>query len=207
MRPAVLDDLPAATRVLNEAFNVKMRVLFGRDPKRVERLLTSIYSGPLASGYDGILIAELDRQPVGVLVIEPMPWGYADVQRLQLAVQTELGGWRRWWNEVGFSVFSHGPEAGDAYLSDVGVLRSARGQGIGKALVRQAENWAIAHEREALALWVASNNAPALHIYQRAGMLPVRHEFNLLSGLMYGIPRWTYMRKALSPPSSITLRS
>ncbi len=198
VRPAHPDDLPGLTRVLVDAFSVKMRLLFGRDPARTQRLLTSIYSGPLARGYDGILVAELDQQIVGGLVIEPMPWGYEDVNRLEVAIRTELGTWRRWWNGIGFSIFTHGPEEGDAYLSDVGVLHSVRGQGIGKALVRNAEAWAIFHERQAMTLWVASNNPVARHIYERAGMAVVRHEFNLLSGLLYGIPRWTYMRKPLS---------
>lgn len=198
MRPAALEDLPAMTCVLSDAFNVKMRVLFGRNVQQAQRVWGSIYSGPLARGYDGILIAELDRQPVGVLVIEPMPWSYEDVERLDLAIKTELGRWRRFWNQIGFSVFSHGPEDGDAYLSDVGVLSSARGKGVGKALVRQAEGWAVVHQRRALTLWVASNNAVARHVYERAGMVAQRHEFNLLSGLLYGIPRWTYMRKKLT---------
>lgn len=197
VRPASPDDLPALTRVLMDAFSVKMGVLFGRNRERTGRILSAIYSGPLARGYDGILVAELDRQIVGGLVIEPMPWGYDDVNRLEVAIRTELGTWRRWWNRIGFSIFNHGPEEGDAYLSDVGVLTSARGRGVGRALVRDAEKWAIHHERQAMTLWVASNNPVARHIYERAGMVTVRSEFNLLSGLLYGIPRWTYMRKQL----------
>jgi len=198
VRPACSDDLPALVHIVAEAFNVKMHVLFGRDPVRVRRMLSGIYSGPLSYGYDGLLLAELDRTPVGVLVIEPMPWGSEDATRLELLVRTELSAWRRWWNRIGFSVFSHGPEEGDAYLSDVSVLKRARGRGVGTALVRNAEAWAGAHQRRALTLWVASNNRTARHLYERAGLVATKHEFNWLSGALFGIPRWTYMCKQLT---------
>lgn len=198
VRPAALEDLPAMTHVLADAFGVKMRVLYGRDPERIRRILTTMYRGPLSREYDGLLIAELDRQVVGVLVIEPMPWDGSDADRLVRVLATELSAWRQMFTRIGFSVFSHGPNVGDAYLSDVGVLSSARGKGVGKALVQHAEGWAIAHQRTALALWVASNNPVARRLYERAGMVALHHEINLLSGVLYGVPRWTYMRKVLT---------
>lgn len=197
VRPACPDDLPALTHIVAEAFNTKMHVLFGREPARICRMLSSIYSGPLSYGYDGLLLAELDRKPVGALAIEPMPWNSQDASRLDLMVRTELSTWRQWWNRVGFSVFSHGPEDGDAYVSDVGVLRQARGRGVGTALIRQAEAWAIAHRRQALTLWVASNNRTARHLYERAGLVATKHEFNWVSAVIFGVPRWTYMCKPL----------
>ena len=51
--------------------------------------------------------------------------------------------------------------------------------------------------RERLSLWVASNNHIARHVYEKAGMVVVREEVSWLSGLLYGVPRWAYMRKAL----------
>lgn len=198
VRPACSDDLPALTQIVAEAFNVKMHVLFGRNPARVQRMLAGIYTGPLSYGYDGLLLAELNRDPVGVIAIEPMPWGSDDAARLDLLVRTELSAWRQWWNRIGFSVFSHGPEEGDAYLSDVSVLKRARGRGVGMALVRNAETWAVAHRRRAITLWVASNNRTARSLYERAGLVATKHEVNWLSGLLFGIPRWTYMCKQLN---------
>ncbi|MHB8629012.1 MAG: GNAT family N-acetyltransferase [Aggregatilineales bacterium] len=198
VRPACMDDLPALTHIVAEAFNVKMYVLFGREPARIRQMLAGIYSGPLSHGYDGLLLAELDRKPVGALAIEPMPWNSQDATRLELMVRTELSTWRQWWNRVGFSVFSHGPEDGDAYLSDVGVLKTARGRGVGMALIRHAEAWAIAHRRQALTLWVASNNRVARRLYERAGLVATKHEFNWLSGVLFRVPRWTYMCKQLT---------
>jgi ribosomal protein S18 acetylase RimI-like enzyme len=199
VRSATIADLPALTAVLSDAFNVKMNVLFGRQPDRVRTILSAIYRGPLLRGFDGILVAERESRVVGALVIEPMPWSSEDVHRLNAMIDGELNAWRRAWNRLGYTVFTHGPDEGDAYLSDVGVLRSARGEGVGKALVAEAERWAIARNRRAMTLWVASNNAVARRLYERAGMVAARHEINLLSGILYGIPRWTYMRKELPP--------
>src|SRR5579859_5264510 len=197
VRPAGPGDLNVLTQIVAEAFNVKMRVLFGRNRERTLSMLARMYRGPLTRGYDGLLLAEIDRQPVGALAIEPMPWQSEDISALDVAIRTELSGWRQWWNRKGFSVFSHGPEDGDAYLTDVGVLKKARGCGVGTALVRQAEAWAIAHKRRALSLWVASNNRTARRLYEKVGMVAVRHEVSLTSGLLYGIFSWTYMRKSL----------
>ena len=198
VRPAGPDDLSVLTQIIADVFSVKMHVLFGRDRTRILAMLARMYRGPLARGYDGLLLAELDRQPVGALAIEPMPWYGEDIAEIDLAMRTELSGWRRWWNHLGFGVFSHGPEDGDAYLTDVSVIKSARRRGVATALVQQAEVWAVAHHRRALSLWVASNNPTARHVYERIGMVAVLREFNVISGLLYGIPSWTYMRKSLT---------
>lgn len=198
VRSARPEDLPGLTKVMAEAFNVKMRLLFGRDPARVQRMLQRIYSGPLARGYDGIVVAELEGRIVGGLVIEPMPWSNEDAHGLDTLIATELNGWRRFWNRVGFSVFSHGPETGDAYLSDVCVAKDMRGHGIARKMMVFAEEWAIANHRIALTLWVASGNRAARRVYARAGMKVVQSEISLLSGFLFGVFRWVGMKKTLS---------
>jgi ribosomal protein S18 acetylase RimI-like enzyme len=201
VRAARPEDLPGLTKVMAEAFNVKMRVLFGRDPARIQRMLTRIYAGPLARGYDGIVVAELEGRIVGGLVIEPMPWLDSDAHGLDTLIAAELGGWRRFWNHVGFSVFTHGPDAGDAYLSDVCVAADMRGRGIAQKMMIFAEEWARSHHRVALTLWVAAGNRPARRVYAKAGMKVVASEINLLSGFLYGIFRWVGMKKMLSDSS------
>ena len=99
-------------------------------------------------------------------------------------------------------VFSHGAGFGDAYLTDIGVLKGARGQGVGKALLQYAESWAIVHDRQALTLWVAANNRIARRLYEHAGLNVVRSEFNAPSGLLFGVWRWLFMRKELSSEPS-----
>ena len=197
VRSATITDLDSLTTIIAEAFSVKMHVLFGRDPEQIACMLRGMYSGPLSRHYDGLLIAELDDDPIGALAIEPMPWQIEDVERLDTLTHTLLSPWRQRWNRLGFSVFTHGPTVNDAYITDVGVLRRARGHGAGRALMQSAEQWAIAHDRRTLSLWVASNNQVARHLYEQVGLRVVRSEMNWLSGALYGIPRWTYMVKQL----------
>ncbi len=202
VRSARPEDLPGLTKVMAEAFHVKMRLLFGRDAARTQRMLQRIYSGPLARGYDGIVVAELEGRIVGGLVIEPMPWLDEDSRGLDTLIATELGAWRRFWNQLGFSVFSHGPDAGDAYLSDVCVAKDMRGRGIAKKMMVFAEEWARANHRIALTLWVASGNRAARRVYKKAGMSVVASEINLLSGVLFGVFRWVGMKKKLTDSES-----
>jgi ribosomal protein S18 acetylase RimI-like enzyme len=198
VRPACPEELPDFTRIVAEAFNSKMNLLYGRNPERVQKILGAMYRGPLEHGYDGLLIAEIAGQVVGTLAVEPMPWYAEDANLVEYLTKTELGAWRRWWNRTGFAVFAHGASFGDAYLTDIGVTKSARGQGVGKALMQHAETWAIVHNRQALTLWVAANNQVARHLYSRAGMVETHSEFNAPSGLLFGVWRWVHMRKNLS---------
>jgi ribosomal protein S18 acetylase RimI-like enzyme len=197
IRPAVLADLPGLSAVLAEAFSVKMHVLFGRDPVRTSRLLQTIYRGPVSRGYDGVIVAEQDGAIVGGLVIEPMPWLRDDVNRLDTAIATELSPWRQLWNRIGFAVFQHGPEPGDAYITDVCVRKDQRGRGIAQKLMAYAEEWARQNGRFNLTLWVAAGNTSARHVYEKLGMVKVGQEIGLISGLLFGVPRWVKMSKRL----------
>jgi len=198
VRPACPDELGDFTRIVAEAFNPKMNLLYGRNPARIQKILGAMYRGPLEHGYDGMLVAEIAGRVVGTLAIEPMPWYPEDASLVEYLTKTELGAWRRWWNRTGFAVFSRGAGYGDAYLTDIGVLKSARGQGVGKALMRQAETWAVVHNRQALTLWVAANNHVARRLYVHAGLTETRSEFNAQSGLLFGVWRWVHMQKKLS---------
>ena len=198
VRAACPADVTAFTRIIAESFSSKMHVLYGRNPTRVQKILGAMYRGPLEHGYDGLLVAELNGQIVGTLAIEPMPWYVEDANLVEYLTKTELGAWRRWWNRTGFLVFAHGAGLGDAYLTDIGVLKTARGQGVGKALMQHAESWAIEHDRQALTLWVAANNRIARQLYSHAGLSVTHSEFNTSSGLLFGVWRWVHMRKALS---------
>lgn len=197
IRPAVLADLPGLSAVLAEAFSVKMHLLFGRDVARTRRLLQAIYQGPVSRGYEGVIVAEQDGAIVGGLVIEPMPWLREDINRVDTAIAAELGPWRRFWNRVGFSVFGHEPQAGEAYITDVCVRRDQRGRGIAQKLMAYAEDWARERGRTAITLWVAASNRPARHVYAKVGMRVTGQEITPLAWLLFGVPRWVRMSKPL----------
>lgn len=56
-----------------------------------------------------------------------------------------------------------------AYISDLVVLHSYRGQGIGKVLMQKAEEYAIQQGVPVVKIGVLSRNQPAIHLYEQSG--------------------------------------
>jgi len=63
-------------------------------------------------------------------------------------------------------------EDSDAELVSMWVRPSARGLGVGAALVEAAAAWAKTRDFGALFLWVTESNAPAVRLYERLGFTP-----------------------------------
>jgi ribosomal protein S18 acetylase RimI-like enzyme len=63
-------------------------------------------------------------------------------------------------------------EDGEADLVSMWVRPSARGLGVGEALVEAAATWATAHGFGALYLWVTESNGPARRLYERCEFTP-----------------------------------
>jgi ribosomal protein S18 acetylase RimI-like enzyme len=63
-------------------------------------------------------------------------------------------------------------EDGAAELVSMWVRPSARGLGVGAALVEAAAAWAKARDFGSLSLWVTESNAPAVRLYERCGFSP-----------------------------------
>ena len=58
---------------------------------------------------------------------------------------------------------------GVANVVSMWVRPSARGHGVGEALIGATADWAKAREHAALVLWVTESNAPARKLYDRCG--------------------------------------
>lgn len=63
-------------------------------------------------------------------------------------------------------------EDGAAELVSMWVRPSARGLGVGEALVEAAAAWAKTRDFGTLFLWVTESNAPAVRLYERLGFTP-----------------------------------
>jgi ribosomal protein S18 acetylase RimI-like enzyme len=63
-------------------------------------------------------------------------------------------------------------EDGAAELVSMWVRPSARGLGVGEALVEAVAAWAKAHDFRSLFLWVTESNANAVRLYERLGFAP-----------------------------------
>ena len=191
-------DLPGVARVLQDAFQDKLRLVLGRNHAHAQSLLEAIYAGPVARGYDGLLVAEEDGRVVGVLVIEPIYYTEEEHRALERQMLQEMGVPRLLWAAFWFWLVGHTPAADEAYIGGLGVATDWRGLGIGGQLLAAAEDWARAHGRARLTLWVAGNNAPALHLYEKMGFSTTRTQRSWLTRWALGVRRWHFMEKPLA---------
>jgi ribosomal protein S18 acetylase RimI-like enzyme len=63
-------------------------------------------------------------------------------------------------------------EGGIADLMAMWVRPTARGRGVGEALVEAAADWAKARDHDTLYLWVTETNGAARRLYERCGFTP-----------------------------------
>lgn len=135
--------------------------------------------------YRRALVAQDDAgQIVGVL------FGYPDADEpvLDTAVQTVLAdrySYHRWLFEDS-EVFEN-----EWYIDSVVVMSSARGQGVGQALLKAAEARAQQENRHVIGLNVDDSNPEAMALYQRLG-------FVATGDLMIGTHHYTHMQKDLT---------
>ena len=59
-----------------------------------------------------------------------------------------------------------------SYISDLAVCSAAEGRGVGSALLREAESWAVRRRHRLLALSVFTANVRARELYERMGFIP-----------------------------------
>ncbi len=118
--------------------------------------------------------------------------------------------WRARINDRSVTLFAHLPEIAEpaglagVYVQDgvpdvvsMWVRPSARGNGVGEALITASADWVRARDHDALYLWVTESNAPARALYERCGFAPTGERQPLPSN-----PSLTEIRmqRLLSPP-------
>lgn len=201
IRAARTVDMPGLATVLQDAFSEKFGVIFGNNPDSVHDLLEVIYSGPVQRGYDGVLVAEREGRVVGTLVIGPVYHTEAESRVFESTAVRKLGLPRMLWAAFLLWLLSHTPQPDEAHITDVGVAPDCQGEGIGTHLLAQAEQWAQAHQRRRLTLWVAATNARAIRLYEKTGFTVAHTRSNWLLRLTFGIRHWHFMEKRL--PSAL----
>lgn len=197
VRSARAVDMPGIATVLQDAFSEKLSVIFSKEPDYVRDLLETIYSGPVRRGYDGILVAERDGRVVGTLVIEPVYHTAEENRSFENYAVRMLGLPRMLWAGFLLWLMAHKPADGEAHIADVGVAPDCQGEGVGTQLMAHAEQWAHTHGRDRLTLWVAANNAAALHLYEKSGFTIAETRSNWVLRLAFGIRDWHFMEKKL----------
>jgi len=93
--------------------------------------------------------------------------------------------WRARINARSVTFFGHLPQTPEpaglvgVYVEDaipdlvsMWVCPSARGNGVGEALITAAADWVRSREHDAVFLWVTESNTPARTLYERCGFAP-----------------------------------
>jgi ribosomal protein S18 acetylase RimI-like enzyme len=118
---------------------------------------------------------------VRLAALSEAPYAFGSTHAREVAFTEEK--WRGRVNERSVTFLAHAERADEApaglagvYVEDgvadlvsMWVRPSARGLGVGEALVEAAASWAKAHDFGSLFLWVTEVNAPARRLYERCG--------------------------------------
>lgn len=176
IRPATLDDAHDIAAILVEAFPSLYEWTFGRlGSERLVRLLIALYrSGNL--DYSVIRLAAT-QQGVEGLAIWHMKGrvGKGPVRLYYRTLRSELGRLQTIRAFLGgiltnLMISVRIPEEDDLlYIEALAVRSTARGCGLGTALLQNAIDWGTSNGRPRLALHVLQRNADARRLYSRMG--------------------------------------
>lgn len=171
IRPARPDDAPLAAAIFRLSMNHMAEHLFGVNGRQTEFALMRLFSKNAGRfGYGSAYVAEWHHRVLGLMTSFPgTEAGY-----LNLSVMKHLPralGWRM------FGFVARGltmnnfkeAEADEYYISTLGVLPAAQGQGLGKHLLLHADEQARALGLTKCSLIVSTDNVNALRLYKRNG--------------------------------------
>ena len=197
VRPATVEDAPRVGEILVEGFSSKFGVVFGRRIDRAPYVVAQIERLRLKRGVCALLVAEVDRQMVGVLELTARRERLNDLWGQFLIMLRGVGPLHTLKATVGLMLLHEATVRDTAYLENIAVAAGFRSRGIGWRLLESAEGWAQARGRRSLSLHVAASN-PARHLYERFGFRLEEHIEEWLTERLFGIRVWLYMMKPLS---------
>lgn len=109
-----------------------------------------------------------------------------------------FGRWNLFKMRMGLSLFDYKPQVGECYIADVAVHPDYRGQGVGKLLLRWAEQFAQQEPGvDRLSLYVSGKNQRARKLYEQLGYSVRSHEKSLLWHWLFNEKEWGYMWRRL----------
>jgi GNAT superfamily N-acetyltransferase len=167
IRPLPSEFAPAAARIFYDAFPLKVErlMIFPRSREQGLRIIEASIVPPTTLG------AVADGELRGVCAYQDR-----DAPSMALtyrALRAEFGPWAAAWR-AGMNlpdVWSN-PALGTRRIEAVAVAGSARGKGVGSALLQEVEALARRDGMEALALEVVDTNPDAMRLYERLGFEP-----------------------------------
>jgi len=91
-------------------------------------------------------------------------------------------------------LLNENPGEGDCYIEHIAVAESARGLGIGRALMNKAKMDAFEMDHfDRMTLYVANNNEGAITLYERLGYQVVNRKSSLITKWAFNQKTWLFM--------------
>ncbi|ODT25891.1 GNAT family N-acetyltransferase [Microbacterium sp. SCN 69-37] len=200
VQPATAADLPAAARVLADAFSADpvMAAIIPEQADRDERL-TELFTAVLSSGAYRTGVVDLARRGIDGEIVGVAAWEAPGAMRGALGRQLrELPrfaraiGWTRLPHALGLlsQLDRHRPDSPHWYLGEIGVSSTARGMGVGGRLLRAQLDMLDATRQSA---YLESSTPDNRRLYRRAGFVEL--------GEITGIPGARPARMLRAPQS------
>ena len=172
IRPAQPGDATLAAQVFYISMGGLADYLFGGNKQSIQSAFIGLFKRNAGRfGHKISVIAEVDGQPLGMLV----SYSGAQINRLNLETFRHffpVMGFKRAFNFIMRGIALPGgveAERNEYYISNLGILPAAQGQGIGSYLLDYAEKMAQASLFVKCSLIVGLHNVNAFRLYQRAG--------------------------------------
>ena len=211
VRPAQEGDLEAVAAILVEAFRSMFEAALAERVDRAERIVAQTIALEVPRGLPGLYVAEVKlptasegdtgdqtcRRVAGTIALrrrsdpEPSDWNASGI------LFGELGLWGGLRAMFYFSLLDQSCRRDEVYVSDVAVAPDMRQRGIGRALLRHAEQVARSWGKAALVLDVTARNEGAIRLYERMGYHVQRRRRPLLACWLLKERAWVRMRKEL----------
>ncbi len=178
IRDARPEDAEKMAEILVAAFPSLYEMTFGKlSQTQMVALLEALYRGGTLPLKDTRL-AVVEQDIVGVMILQMEPGiGQGGAETYWRNLRSQLHFWQALRAFLGglaadFALNSRIPHAPDlVYIEALAVAETARGQGVGSALLADAEAQALQHRRERLALHVLRRNEGAQRLYERVGFV------------------------------------
>ena len=196
IRRAEAHDGAAVAELLTEAFLDKFRRIFGKRIAQGRKALTEMFILHW-DVFNGTYVAEADGEVVGFITLLIKESPSMPIWPVARAFLRHLGflGVCRALIGLPFLLKRIGKE--DCYIQAIGVDEEWRGQGIGTALLKRAEEYAKERGKPYLTLEASQTNGAAIRLYRRLGFVIVRQLPSPLIGQLFGTSGWVFMRKNL----------
>jgi ribosomal protein S18 acetylase RimI-like enzyme len=196
LRPATLDDAKQLARLWVATFPDKFGPILGEKAEPVLCDWLRLSQRHLRT----TTIAEFEGEFAGFIVLEtPAAPASDDGRWLWHALQLNNGIFGALRGLVLMSLIDtrHLTNCREVYIEMLGVDPAWRSQGVGSCLIHHAENTARQQEVDQLTLAVASDNAPAIYLYEKMGFKVKSERRSWLLKWVTGHPGYYEMVKRL----------